>query len=71
MSKALIVPMSIVASDGTELSAPADIVLARVWAAHEVDLKDGPGAWEALPAVERMQHQGAALTELRRAATAG
>jgi hypothetical protein len=67
MSDAIIGELSIVASDGTELTAPNDLLLAWKWAPVEVDLNFGRGAWGRMAYAVQVEHVGEALLELRRA----
>jgi hypothetical protein len=64
---ALIGEMSIVASDGTELTASSDLGLAWKWAPIEVDAHLGAGTWFRLPYAAQVRQVADALTELRRA----
>jgi hypothetical protein len=59
--------VSITTEDGTELEANSDVNLARMWAEHEVNVRNGAGGWEALSFGQRCEHVSDALGELRRA----
>lgn len=63
MSKAIIGDLSIETADGTVLSAPSDIRLARLWAEHE-----NGAAWPSLGTRQQNSDIADALAELRRSA---